>query len=188
MNTQEQVIQYLESHNAATVNQLSEALGLTKADIRYHVNKLVKRCQVEMLPDFFQGGAGRPAVNFRLTTTTNSRLLLMIIQSLMNGLDLIHLTSNDKDILADCIARSFLTNLKLNRPPAVRLSLVLSELEPYGFILRWEARSEGPLIKIQKELISSIVQDNDFSSRILNSLVSQIQENRQDNQAVPTRD
>jgi hypothetical protein len=102
-------------------------------------------------------------------------------------LDLIHLTSKDKDILAETIACGFLTNQKVTGPPAVRLSRVLSELEPFGFILRWEVRSDGPFIKMLKEPISSIIPDSDFSSRILNSLLRQLQENRLDDQAVPTQ-
>src|SRR5512133_1220222 len=66
--TRERILVYLQENRVAAVQALSRMWGLTRADIRYHLNALLEEGIIELVPrDPGQPAQrGRPAQQYRL--------------------------------------------------------------------------------------------------------------------------
>lgn len=179
MNTSIRIQQYLEMNSNATVEQLSHALDLTKADIHYHIRLMLKKGIIGLLPEPYQKGAGRPARQFFLVKPAPESLSRVII-ALMTKF----ITENVKEqprakelgyylacgILDYCCGSS--TPLL---SPTIRLTRIIRELSGYGIYLRWLARKDGPSIYVEQEYLSTLFNDPTLVRLIIESLLSEIQ-------------
>lgn len=181
MNTTDRIKKFLDSNQAATVEQISQALGLTKADIHYQIRQLLIRDEISVSPELYQSGPGRPARQYQLVKSVPSSLTKVVISLLVGdilgtkpGKSQINTISEKlvKGILEKC---SSTFNEALS--PTIKLNRIISELASYGFILRWQAAETGPLIRIDEEPLSSLFENPVFVKKTLEALVRQIKKN-----------
>ena len=70
MNTRDFILNFLQSHTTASAIEISEAAGVTSANIRYHIKALLKSRQIEEWPSpttaLPPGRRGRPQYTYRL--------------------------------------------------------------------------------------------------------------------------
>ncbi len=141
---------YIRENRVASVQSLSRAWGLTRADIRYHFNELVAEGVLERVPrDFSQPARrGRPEQQFRLAagSTPNNfpALCAALLDVLLNPLPLENREPALRD-LARRLAGSFV------RLPALtqRLNQASAFLTQHGYRARWEAHAGGPRILLR---------------------------------------
>ena len=66
-STRQLLLEYLYTHRVATSTDLSYALQVTKANVRYHLSNLCKDGLVKVIGEHHQQGPGRPSQLFSLT-------------------------------------------------------------------------------------------------------------------------
>lgn len=178
MKTSSRIKQFLDTNETATVEQLSQALDLTKADIHYHIRLLLKQGEVGILEQPFQSGAGRPARQFMLIKPAPESLSSVIISTLVQ--DFPCLVDNKRyriepaHLLAMGILERSCGNLDPRLSPTIRLITIIKELSFYGIHLRWRAGSTGPVIKVEQEYLSTLIKDKGLVHETLETLISEI--------------
>ena len=178
MNTANQIIKYLNQNQSATVDELSQALDLTKADIHYHMRKLKNNGEVRVCGIHSPKSAGRPARLYELVATPPlalsrllvSQLLLVAPRSMEGSGSHITLAEYIADLIIGCCP-----SLKTrSKSPSVRLNILALELETLGFRIHWIAARKGPQIHFEYEPLSLLIDNPDLVKKILSSLADRI--------------
>ena len=178
MNTPARIKQFLASGRVATVEQLSRALDLTKADIHYHVHQLLARNEISLTPSRRQSGAGRPARQYQLVKPVPIHLSKLIIASLFEENQLLGQNTTRQSDPCEALARAILASCPSfhtkTLSPTVKLNQCVDELAPLGFEIRWQAGKSGPVITVLQEPLSSLIDDPHWVAMILHSLIYQM--------------
>lgn len=178
MNTPDRIKQFLDSNPSATVEQISQALGLTKADIHYHIRQLLIRDEISIRRELYQSGPGRPARQYQLVKSIPPSLPKIIIPLLVA--DILGSKPGKSQInkigeeLAEGILEKCPSTFNVSLSPTIKLNRILSELASHGFFLRWQAAKTGPVILVDEEPLSSLLENPVIVKKTLESLVRQI--------------
>jgi predicted ArsR family transcriptional regulator len=181
MNTTDRIKKFLDSNQAATVEQISQALGLTKADIHYHIRQLLIRDEISVSRELYQSGPGRPARQYQLVKSIPSSLTRIIIPLLV--VDILGTKPGKSQIntISEKLAKGILekcpSTFNEALSPTIKLNRIISELASHGFILRWQAAKTGPVILIDEEPLSFLFENPVLVKKTLESLVRQIKKN-----------
>jgi len=156
-NTIDQIYQYIESNNTATIAQLSQKLGLTKADIRHHMRTLLAEGRVKKTETKSLSGAGRPPSQYTVIPPLNRTL----VERLFAGYSTILRKSGISDSEVDrFLPVELLRAFHPQGSPSARLNQAVIYLSEMGIQARWEAGAEGPnLILVDSPLVSAGLRD-----------------------------
>ena len=169
----------MQTKESATVKQLCRALDLTKADIHYHIRLLLKEGVIDLLPESYQAGAGRPARQYKLIKPAPETLSRLIIDLLIAFHNQNRNAQINSQTLADFLAAGLLAQCchfkHQSASPAIRLTRIITELSKYGIHLRWMARKEGPEIHLEQEYLSTLIRDPALVHSIISHLLHRIQ-------------
>jgi predicted ArsR family transcriptional regulator len=143
-STAEKILEYLQDHPPASSTEISNALLLTKADIRYHLKNMLKVGIVSRRTKRLELGAGRPAYLYSTSTVDpNSGYTLLagicanvLLNEPANGL------KGQHDI-ANGLAYGFHDHTSIG---SQRLGMVVQYFTKLGYQSIWEARSDHPVI------------------------------------------
>jgi predicted ArsR family transcriptional regulator len=143
-STADKILEYLQDHPPSSSTEISSALLLTKADIRYHLKNMLKVGIVSRRIKHLDFGAGRPG--FLYTTSsdrTNSGYTLLAeicTDVLLNGSADELIARHD---IAFGLAGGFYDHASTG---SQRLGMVVQYLTKLGYQSIWEARSDHPVI------------------------------------------
>ncbi len=139
--TRQAILAYLDKHKQATATQLSRALKVSAADIRYHLTTLVKEGLLETADRRIQG-RGRPRQVYIPGAASQVNGFLDLVQALLSGIPSQHY----QDII-NAAARNLAGSLP---DPSKNLSQKLvhtvQRLNQLHYQARWEAHAEAPRI------------------------------------------
>lgn len=160
-SARDRIIDYLERNPIATVQALSLHLGVTKADIRYHLKALVKEKMVEMAtidsPSPLQ--RGRPAYRFRLGHSAHPDNFAMLSGSFLSVISTI-LSGEQQETALRSIAREMAGTRTPSANPVQRFNIAIAILNQHSYHARWEASPSGPRIMLGHCPYSFIVADH----------------------------
>ncbi len=148
--TRDRILAYLQENRVASVQGLSRAWGLTRADIRYHFNALLEEGLVELVPrDPGQPTPrGRPAQQYRLAAAAIPDNFPALCGALLDAL-LCPLPGEEREPalrgLAARLAGSFVRVPGLTQ----RFTQACAFLSQHGYRARWEAHAGGPRILLR---------------------------------------
>lgn len=136
---------YILDHPDVSVAQISEALHLTRADIRHHLKELLQTGQVCKAGKKSPDHAGRPSDVFRAATP----LIRAWIDPLFHGLYqvLYHHNVSDETITLELV-NWLLKDFKPEGTATSKLNQAVRYLGDLGISSRWIAGPEGPVIYI----------------------------------------
>lgn len=179
MDTSRLILDHLLHNGSATAAELSRVLDLTKADIHYHLRKLLINGTIETTEGIPTRVVGRPARVFKLVENPPLRLTRLVVSVILDLLNsMILADAPTKKHTADRIAAEILSCCPSNREPtyspAVRLNNLTAELNQFGFIFRWEASRNGPRFFFEREVLSTLIDDPRLVSEIITALTQQI--------------
>jgi len=168
--SRQQLLEYVRSHNSVTSSEISQALHMTQANVRYHLRILVESGLVESIYRQFPEGKGRPARFFQPSKKSLgdnldllSNLLLketyhelppeekeVFLKRLAENLashslsesNFKSIPSNKSSVLSGTRISENTSKLSLTK----RLYLTINQLNQLHYIARWEAHKEGPLL------------------------------------------
>jgi len=147
--TKSQIINYLFRNKSATIKEISEALHLTKANIRHHMHALLQDGDVIESNQYFLAGKGRPAKLYTLSPKNkpnNYKQICWLLQEIFDSTDNSFYKEDD-----------FIETLITNIPglPSLseegtniitRLNHAITILNELNYFAHWEASKEGPLV------------------------------------------
>ena len=86
-STEEEILATLAQHESMSVKELSISLNLTKADIRYHIKKLLTNSMIDIIPPQ-AGKRGRPAVRYKISNSFYSHNLVTLLNSIFSTISI----------------------------------------------------------------------------------------------------
>ena len=157
-STRKHIIQYLESRQVASAQELSRALQVTAANVRHHLKNLQQDELVTMIGERAPQGRGRPTKLFRLARQGENLNLLagMLLNELLHNLSLEDRVAR-LQALADRL-RGEVGDSK--RHISQRLYGAIQRLNTLNYQSRWEAHSMGPRIILGHCPYAAIIDDH----------------------------
>jgi predicted ArsR family transcriptional regulator len=148
--TQTRILQYLKAHPAAAASAISQALGMTAANIRYHLNNLEQAGLIEVEVRPLEKGRGHPVHLYHLSIQAQPHNLDCLTDILLAEL-MKEATPEASSFLAQTLAEqliqkgSHLTALPLKPGHLTqRLTSLAQALDPFHYQARWEAHTGSP--------------------------------------------
>ncbi len=154
---QERILDYLRTHSSATLEELTHALKLQAAALRYHLRRLEEAGLIESWP-LRAGKRGRPQRRYSLSRKLHGDNLPMLVTVLLTRMREQGLSEERLAIsLAEGLLRSF---PKVQAPERVRLHLLLDFLQRLHYQPRWEAAAQGPRLFFHHCPYYEVIQDH----------------------------
>lgn len=139
------VINYIRSHQVATVPDLSNAMALTRANIRYHIKNLLAAGVIEEIDPKTnsKGDRGRPRLFYRLALAYIDNNIVNLCEALLRTLLRDH-NQDEIDKQLKVVAHFILDEKDLPTQPFFRLNWLAGQLNLRSYRSRWEAGPKGP--------------------------------------------
>jgi hypothetical protein len=167
--TSENILSHLYGNGSSTVLEISEALLLTKADIRYHLALLLREKRVGLgLPSSVQT-PGRPAQRFIAFEVVNRHLVLKLIEGYEGSLKT---KGIPPDEVAGNLAKTLLSGFSPEGSLPTKLNQAVHFLAEMGIQTKWEAGNKGPRITISTSLLVSAELAIEIKKLLLDSILS----------------
>ncbi len=152
----QRILDYIRSHRAVTVAELSHAFQMTEANARHHLASLAAQGLLQRLDEQPAAGKGRPAHRYAASeqaTGNNYALLSVILLDQLTQRDDPSATQNLLGALANRLASSMATNSaeaagRAGENLTRRLYRATEILNRYHYQARWEARPDAPRLTL----------------------------------------
>ena len=151
--SRQRLLEYIQTHRVVTVEDLSRALRMTRANARHHLGILREQGVVELVGQRPAKGKGRPAQLYSLAEQTQSHNLDRLVSALLQ--ELFSSQPVDSQTLAfRTLARRMLAEQpsepgyqdKTSSSPNLtqRLYAAVRQLNDFNYQARWEAHALAP--------------------------------------------
>lgn len=145
MKTSRAIESFLMKNGPSSVRDLSAALGVSKADIRYNLKllKLANRIS-KVLPNLNSLNRGRPSARFILVnqpTVNNLKYLLNLVLTR-------HLDEESPDQIVDAFLSELVAKDNASLSSLVRINKIIDFLGNLGILATWTAVKTGPQMSI----------------------------------------
>ena len=143
-STENLILTHLSKFHTVTVNGLSHNLGMTKPDIRYHLQKMLQNEIVEIINDDNPSarGRGRPEIKYKLSAKRTSNNYSELCDLLLSQSGVISKREGLLKNLAKTMIPPLYPVINLTRT----LNLLMGELNKRAYLAHWEAHKNGPVI------------------------------------------
>jgi predicted ArsR family transcriptional regulator len=145
-DTRSAILSFIQQHPLCTAKDIGNALNLTSADIRYHLNLLVKEGRIQRINAPGQvSKRGRPATAFKINILPSPHTLSWLCELLIKA---ITETSRDcsENPLTSLLSPYFSALAPTTLNPTLRLNQAVEVLKGLGYQAHWEARFSGPVL------------------------------------------
>ncbi|MAT44396.1 MAG: hypothetical protein CL609_18845 [Anaerolineaceae bacterium] len=155
--TSSEILSLLSKSHPLTIAEISQQLNLTKADIRYHVSRLIKEGQIKSTSTSNSSSKrGRPAKVFTVSDEVYPDNLKELIQVWFS------LTGVNPETLkkaATLLAKNFVHNRE-SSSFFLKMNKIITELNQRQYDARWEIKPSGPVIYFYNCPYKNIVGQN----------------------------
>ena len=171
MNTNAEIKFFLQKKGASSVLEISKALDLTKADIRYHLTHLVDSNEVcELLPVRNSKTRGRPASKFVLESNPTAKNLAFLVNLIIEQVN----HSHPPRRIAQSMLSKFVNHDDQLNPSFSNMNDVIDLLNNLGIIASWSAGKNGPQISITNNPYKNI--DPQPYAQVVDQLIQLLKE------------
>lgn len=148
--SRQRILNYLGQHNGASATEISRALRVTAANIRYHLSILVLDGRVQALGFRPEQGRGRPLRVYGLGEAALGANLTGLVEALFAYV-LENATSANLDSVLQALAARLVPAQagEVDGHIARRLVQTVAHLNQYGYAARWEAHAAAPHITFE---------------------------------------
>ncbi len=145
--TRNRILNHLRQNRTTNIPEMSRLWGLSRADIRYHINNLVREGLVEPIhkAQSFTHSRGRPTQEYRIASqgdSGNYKDLCLALLNLVKREEIKLVFPDWPQTLAETLAE--------NQAPSHTMTQSLNHsvkwLNQLGYHARWEASDRGPRI------------------------------------------
>lgn len=153
-STEEEILEALSQHDSMSVLELSISLNLTKADIRYHIKKLLTSGSIVIIPPE-AGLRGRPAIRYKISYSFYSHNLETLTNALLSIIPI-----NDDNILKIAKYFSSLISSVHSQTLITKFNTLIIGLNKQNYNARWETQYKGPVIYFSNCPYRQVVQNH----------------------------
>ncbi len=147
MKTSDVLLDYLLKFGPSPVVDLSAALDLTPADIRYQLKSLISAGQVQSVHPVFAPARGRPAKKFEAVTLVPAENAINLLDLFADQI-LIGFSKLSPEEVALRMWKRLRKKLLLSYSPYEKVTRILKFLDSIGVKTTWEAGKSGPKINV----------------------------------------
>lgn len=160
-STRERIIRYLEGNQTASVATLSQLWGLTRADIRHHLNALINDGVAEISPPdpVEPARRGRPQKRYRLSTRASPNNLASLGAALLEALVPQKDEDGRREVLEQVVDR-LAVEFHDNKNLIQRMNQAVVYLSDHGYKASWEASLAGPRVFLRNCPYAAIIADH----------------------------
>jgi predicted ArsR family transcriptional regulator len=141
--TRQRILDLLESRKTASALELAQAISVTPANIRHHLEALLGEGLIEAVSQRPPDGPGRPTKVYSLKRDTARHNLDRLASALL-GEVLDSISPADRTEIYQRIAHRLRGEALQAHSPTQALNNAVRELNQMGYAARWEAHSAGP--------------------------------------------
>ncbi|WP_083461813.1 helix-turn-helix transcriptional regulator [Thermanaerothrix daxensis] len=146
-DTRSLILDFVRHHPHSTAHEIAQALHLTSADVRYHLNHLVQEGSLRRLTSQRQPRRGRPAAVYASAHLPSPDALSWLCELLIGALT--SLQPFPSDTLRDLVNSLIISPpTPTTSPSARRLNEMVRYLQQVGYEAHWEAHFPGPKITL----------------------------------------
>ena len=139
ITARQKVLAYLNKTRTASAREISRALKMSAADVRYHLRVLVSDGRLEVMSVRNREGRGRPEKVYSLPRAALGDNLSALSDAL--------LSEASSRVEVQALAKHLVGESDFaSQPITKRLNLVVEKLNEMNYHARWEAGAEGPRI------------------------------------------
>lgn len=148
-STRERILAYLDENPLASAQGLSRAWGLTRADIRYHLNALEREGLIEPVarPGGTLAGRGRPVKHYRRASGAG-RSYAELCRALLEVVD-DAVPEEQREAALRKTAERLAAGHAVPDSPVQRMNETVRFLTQLGYRARWEASARGPRVLLR---------------------------------------
>ena len=152
--SRELIFNYIKRNHSVTSSEISKSFGVTRANVRYHLDILVNQGLIEVVGKRMPRRKGRPDLLFSIPKFNKGSNLDILSSALLNELKC--LSPQKKDEIFKAIASKIYTSF---HPPGIKdhqseelkqlsqkLLTTVEILDKLNYHAHWEAHAEGPRI------------------------------------------
>ena len=148
--TRQRILDYLENHRTVTADDLSRALQVTAADIRYHLSVIVEEKKVERINVRPGNGRGRPAGLYSLAQSIKEEPLTPLTDALLNVLFVFNSMEMQQNFMVQLVnhlaRQSEVSKSTTGTSLTKRILRAILRFNDLGYQARWEAHAVSPRI------------------------------------------
>jgi len=153
--SRQRILEFLQNHPRATILELSQACGQTRANVRYHLSALQKEGRVEKI-HVPGGGRGRPDNHYQLTPQSQPHNLAQLVNILFDQI-LTNTVPGNVNALLRQIARQMPGEVAPAQHLTQRLNRAITYLNGHNYQARWEAHHPSPQIQLRNCPYAAII-------------------------------
>jgi predicted ArsR family transcriptional regulator len=150
------ILEFFDKNQSASVSDLSLALHVTRADVRYHLKQIAAEGGIERFKTIKSDQKGRPGHLYRIPPKAQPNNYLQIAKILLS-LDFI---LQGKDDLPATLAAAMAASIPAPKQRIRQLNQLMRFLDDHGYRASWEAFHTGPRILFRNCPYSEILQDH----------------------------
>jgi len=144
ITARQKVLAYLNKTRTASAREISRALKISAADVRYHLRVLVSDGRLEVMSVRPHEGRGRPEKVYSIPRAALGDNLSALADALLAEADALGV---DEVSRMEALAKRLAGESDFaSQPLAKRLNLVVEKLNEMNYHARWEAGAEGPRV------------------------------------------
>ena len=171
--TRKQIINYIKSHQTASIPELSRVLNLTVGNIRHHIKELEGQDVLQESGTLPIRGKGRPIKIYSLTKEAEDHNLDGLADILIKVLFKNKPNGDSEDCLK-MIAEGMMDDFQSDLGPIQKLNQVINWLDERHYQAHWEASPTGPRIFIDHCPYSSIQSKNPELCQIDKAILTEL--------------
>ncbi len=180
-STRQRLLEMLSNQDQISAAELSRALSVTQADVRYHLTRMLDEGLILTAKPKHSGRRGRPARRYSLaskTTQDNYEILTSALLSSMRENN----TEEEWRTFLHHIAQQIPTGFKPGGPLGGRLVQAVDQLNLLNYQARWEAHADAPRVifdrcpfaSLRPEYPELCIMDTNLLSTLLDEPVVQL--------------
>lgn len=164
--TRQRILDYLHTHPSSSAFEMSQALGLTPVNIRYHLQKMTAAGELEPAESRVPHQRGRPTCLYRINREHQNNNLHALAHGLLLELAA-RLSPEDQQAAWDHLAASLAGQQPLTSGTlARRLAAAVRTLNHQSYQARWEARAGAPRLLLGRCPYASLLGEHPEVCRI----------------------
>lgn len=144
-STRQRILDLLSAQDQLSAGELSRALSVTQADVRYHLSRMEQEGLILAIKPRRSGRRGRPARRFTLASRTKQDNYDLITKALLNSIREKNSIEVQKIALHE-IAEEIAGDTDPVGPLGRRLMNAVNLLNQQNYQARWEAHADAPRV------------------------------------------
>ena len=148
-STRQQIVDLLSKQDQANAAEISRALSVTQADVRYHLARMLEEGLIIVGKPKFSGRRGRPARRYSLALKSKQDNFDILTRAWLRSLQEEY-THREKALFLVNIARQIPGEFKPGGSLGKRLVQAVEQLNQQHYQARWEAHADAPRVMFDR--------------------------------------